>query len=180
MTNIEQLGFPVILDDSSDLKSESPVGFRDSAAVRNMPLDVALRAFLRQHNSVMHVTPHALMIYSVDEAAEELDRVVYNVSALLPSSSPDDAMEQLYGFIRVIQNSIEPESWEYEGPSAMPVVAGGQRLLVLVNTYDVHRQIRQFFGEMASQSSVGGSSIVPTAERSEFAPRTPDYAGGQF
>ena len=145
---IENLGIPVILDESSDLKLETPIEFRASAAVGRMRLASALRLVLEMHNSDFRVTPDALIIYSIDEMAEHLDRVVYNVSALVPKTADGSNVELLQALARVIQNTVEPESWDMEGPSLEPFVRNGQSLVVIVNTYNNHREIRRLFKDV--------------------------------
>lgn len=142
---IEGLGIAVILDDSSELKLETPISFRSSPAVADMRLDAALKHLMWNYNSDYQLTPSALVIRSVDEMAERLDRVVYNVTALAPTSGSVSDKEWLSSLISMIQNTVEPESWEYEGPSLVPIARNGQTLLVIVNTYGIHCEIRRLF-----------------------------------
>jgi uncharacterized membrane protein YgcG len=77
-------GINIILDDSSDLKAETPVSFN----VKGVRLKSALKLMLRQHNSTYVVKDEVLQIMSVDQAAEELVTYVYNVGDLVAPRTP--------------------------------------------------------------------------------------------
>jgi len=175
IANIERLGIPVVLDESSDLKPDSGVAYLTSKASKNLPLDDGLGILMRCHNSDYKVTSNAIHIFSVDQMAEELDRVVYNVSPLIDNQGSDIDIEQLNVLIRLIQDSVEPVSWEVEGPSIRYVANGTQGLLVIVNTYDVHRKLRRLFEDMSAQSAgpaIGRQAILE-AEKKKAAGEQP-------
>ncbi len=182
MEKIENLGVPVILDESSDLKPETEVEFRSSAVIQNMRLDSALAIFLATHASEYRVTPDALIIASVDEMAENMDRVVYNVSALVPKTAGGPDVEMTVPLIQLIQNTVEPQSWEEDGPSLRPIVRNGQSLLVIVNTYRIHRELRRLFRDVDALSIArfDAINVKPGEIRNPPRENRATRDGGQF
>ena len=182
LEKIENLGLPVILDESSDLKLETSVEFRSSAAIEKMRLDSALAIFVSTHASEFRVTPDALIIASEDEMAENMDRVVYNVSALVPKAAdgPDDALT--VPLIQLIQNTVEPQSWEEDGPSLRPILRNGQSLLVIVTTYRIHREIRRLFKDVDALSIAhfDAINVQPSEIRNPPRQNRATLDGGQF
>ncbi len=77
-------GINVVLNDSSDLKAETPVTFN----VQGITLRSALKLLLKQHNSTYVVKDEVLQILSVDEAAEEMVTYVYNIGDLIAPRTP--------------------------------------------------------------------------------------------
>lgn len=183
IAKIEASGIPVILDDSSDLKMDTPVTFLASAVVGEMRLVAALEYFLRENNSDFKVSPDALFIYSIDKMADRLERVVYNVSPLIDNQGQDIDFAQLTELIQLIQNAVEPTTWDMEGPSIRPLANGKQGLLTAVNTYAVHRQIRRLFDDLSALSdgaAIGRQAIIKAQREDELRrlPLRPE--GGQF
>ncbi len=167
------------LDQSSDLKLETPVTFN----LRHARLSTALELLLLEHNSKYVVRDGIVLIGSVDQMAEmESEIRVYNcrdlvygdataldtaVESINPSdegeadkeqepvkSSPKEA--QLSQLIRSI---VSPQSWEEVGQSV--VVYDG--LMVVNNSAKVHRQIEELLTQLRKvgleqASSTAGSN----------------------
>ncbi len=167
------------LDQSSDLKLETPVTFN----LRRARLSTALELLLLEHNSKYVVRDGIVLIGSVDQMAEmESEIRVYNcrdlaygdataldtaVESINPSdegeadkeqepvkSSPKEA--QLSQLIRSI---VSPQSWEEVGQSV--VVYDG--LMVVNNSAKVHRQIEELLTQLRKvgleqASSTAGSN----------------------
>lgn len=171
----ENPGFEIYLNDSSDLKAETPINF----ALRQVRLSMALELLLLPHNSKYVVRDGIVLIGSVDQmAAMESEIRVYNcrdlvcdhataldtaVESLTPSdegetdkvqepvkSSPKEA--QLSQLIRSI---VSPQTWEEVGQSV--VVYDG--LMVVNNSAKVHDQIEELLTQLRK---VGMARAWPT------------------
>ncbi len=77
-------GINILLDESSDLKAETPVTFN----VKGIRLKAALRLMLKQHASTYVVKDEVLQILSEDEAANEMVTYVYNIGDLIAPRTP--------------------------------------------------------------------------------------------
>jgi hypothetical protein len=187
IANLEQLlGIPVILDNSSDLKEETEVDLPRSAAAGSIRLIDAFPLLLRRFDSDMRLTAHGIEIFSIDELAEHLDRVVYDVSPIVEDGDRESVEDALNELVRLIQNTVEPESWEVEGPAISNLVSGNQKLMVVVNNYNIHRQIRRLFCDFdrlairANPSGGGSRGINPTRRSQRYEYFGSGNGGGQF
>ena len=141
---LRRLGLPIVLDQSA---------IDDSVDRRQLlrfplphePLGARLRHSLKQHNATLTIKDGLIRIISRDDAETDpqyLITLVYDVTTL--GGSPRKLIE-------TIEFSVESESWFVAGSGLGTVQAirvGKRNLLVVTQTYDIHRQLHQLLSDL--------------------------------
>ena len=179
----EAHGFEIYLDDSSDLKADTPINFN----LRQVRLSMALELLLLPHNSKYVVRDGIVLIGEVGQMAEmESEIRVYNCRDLVHdhATALDTAVEFLnYSDMgeaegetdkaqepvksspkeaqlsQLIRSIVSPQTWEEVGQSV--VVYDG--LMVVNNSAKVHDQIEELLTQlrrvgMQQASSTAGAN----------------------
>jgi hypothetical protein len=140
----KELNIPIRMDSRTlndlGVASDTPVTFKISGITAKS----ALSLMLRDLGLTTMVRDEVLVITSPEEAENQLETIVYDVSDLpafrRPGGGTSPDYEQL---IDVITRSIKPMSWdEVGGPGSVNAYdAGDAQTLVVSHTGDVHEEI---------------------------------------
>lgn len=168
-------GMEIYLDDSSELKLQTPVSMR----LKSVRLSMALELLLRQYNSQYIVRDGLVLIASVDEMAELGPEIrVYNCRDLVGNdgqsmeygsdsiATPDEdptadaeskkAPSKSERLTALIKSVVSTTVWEEVGNSI--VVFDG--LLVANCTPMVHQQIEQLLSELRKVSNAAAQPSI--------------------
>jgi hypothetical protein len=149
----KELNIPMRMDSRTlndlGVASDTPVTFK----ISDITAKSALSLMLRDFGLTTMVRDEVLVITSLEEAENQLETIVYDVSDLpafrRPSGGTSPDYEQL---IDVITSSLKMVSWsEVGGPGSInPYDAGDTQALVVSQTGDVHEEISNLLDNLRS------------------------------
>ena len=156
LRRLRRLGLPIVLDRSA-IDDSLDLNITLELPLPDQPLGVRLRHALREQNSALTITDGLIRIVSLDDVDSDpqyLMTLVYDVTHL--RSSPNALTE-------LVQNSIDSEQWLDTGSGLGTISAIRIRqtnLLVVTQTYEVHRQMHALLGNIALASGARQSKLT--------------------
>ena len=162
---LQSLGLPVVIHQSAIDDS------LDHDTILRLPLPserlgAQLLHVLDQHNATLAIDDGLIRIISRDDAETDpryLTTMVYDVTTL--GGSPRKLID-------TIENSVESESWldTGSGLGTIQAIQVGQRnLLVVGQTYDVHRKLHQLLSDLHLAGGIAADSSPQTVRKRSIA-----------
>ena len=156
---MRDLGLPVFVDISATDDS-----WDDSALVEpiesNLSIYEVVQLELQRYNAAMAMVGNKLMIISkdVDSDPEFFTRIVYDLGAFRTNE---------YGLGMEIRTVIAADSWDDTNGDGVLIVrkgSGGRNLLIVNQSYAIHREIQEYLRSLARiESTVVTRSVVVTS-----------------
>lgn len=129
----------------------------------NMTLRSALRRILQYADMTFTVVDDVLLFTTVDEAHEHLVGVAYPLPCGIREAG--NHVIDVQSLIDLVQNAFAVDSWiQTGGPGSIsPILTGGEVILVVSQTLDVHHQVEAFLRRLHERSFAdfdGGCSVL--------------------
>ncbi len=151
-----------LLDERALEESAIPFDLPITFVQENVSLQAALSAMLRQHDLNWSIRDEVLLVTTQETAANHLETRVYPVGDLQPVE--DDADDELE---YVLRGAVRPDRWDQSGgPGAVSRL--GTRLLVVVQTRQIHDEIEHMFAQIRRHAPPAGNrpqSVAPDRGR---------------
>jgi len=128
-----------------------------------MTLRSALRRILQYADMTFTVVDDVLLFTTVDEAQEHLVGVAYPLPCGIREAG--NHVIDVQSLIDLVQNAFAADSWQQTGGSGSisPILTGGEVILFVIQTLDVHHQVEAFLRRLHERSFAdfdGGCSVL--------------------
>ncbi len=159
-------GVRIVLDraalDDLGVQSDTPVSMR----LRGVSLESALNLLLRNIKADLAWTIdcEVLLVTSKEEANSRLFVEVYDVADLVVCQDEKGALWDDYEtLVEMLTSNVEPDSWDdLGGPGAITgATISSAKVLVVTQTYSVHREIRRLLAELRKLAAKGKTDGKP-------------------